>query len=129
MHALDGRQCIHVLARGDRHLVELVVAVAVEQAEQPILAADANHLVLLAVDGRLEARAHLTEIGVMHVVGDELKKIMISPWAAVCSEPALRPERPASAVACPYPGITDTINSSVVFSSRCPQRPSALKTE
>ena len=33
MHALNGRQCIHVLARGGRHLVELVVAVAVEQAE------------------------------------------------------------------------------------------------
>jgi hypothetical protein len=65
----------------------------------------------------------------MYVVGDELKKIMISPWAAVCSEPALRPERSASAVAFPYPGMTDTINSSVVFSSRCPQRPSALKTE
>ena len=37
-------------ARGDRHLVELVMAVAIEQAKQTVLAADADHLVLLAVD-------------------------------------------------------------------------------
>ena len=72
MHAFDGRERVDVLARGDRHLVELVVAVAVEQAKQPVLAADADHLVLLAVDGRLEQRADLAEIGVVHVVGNEL---------------------------------------------------------
>ena len=72
MHAFDGRERVDVLARGDRHLVELVMAVAVEQAKQPVLAADADHLVLLAVDGRLEQRADLAQIGVVHVVGNEL---------------------------------------------------------
>ena len=52
MHAFDRRQRIDVLARGDRHLVELLVAVAVEQAQQPVLAADADDVALLAVDGR-----------------------------------------------------------------------------
>ena len=72
MHAFDGRKRVDILARGDRHLVELLVALAVEQSEQPVLAADADHLVLLAVDGGLEQRAHLAQIGVVHVVGDEL---------------------------------------------------------
>ena len=50
MHALDGRNGIDILTRSDRHLVELVMGIAVEQPEQTILAADADHLVLLAVD-------------------------------------------------------------------------------
>ena len=72
MHAFDGRQCVDILARGDRNLVELLLALAVEQSEQPILAAHADHLALLAVDGGLEQRAHLAEVGVVHVVGNKL---------------------------------------------------------
>src|SRR5579885_396344 len=61
MNTLDGGASVDILARRDRDLVELVMAVAIEQPQQPILAADANHLVLLAVDGRLEQRADLTD--------------------------------------------------------------------
>src|ERR1700730_8611962 len=72
MNTLDGGASLDILARRDRNLVELVTAVAIEQPQQPILAADANHLVLLAADGRLEQRTDLTEVGVVHVVGNEL---------------------------------------------------------
>ena len=72
MHAFHRRKCVDILARGDRNLVELLLALAVEQSEQPILAAHADHLALLAADGGLEQRAHLAEVGVVHVVGNEL---------------------------------------------------------
>ena len=72
MHALHRRQCVDILARGDRNLVELLLALAVEQSEQPILAAHADHLALLAADGGLEQRAHLAQVGVVHVVGNKL---------------------------------------------------------
>ena len=72
MHALHRRKCVDILARGDRNLVELLLALAVEQSEQPILAAHADHLALLAADGGLEQRAHLAQVGVVHVVGNEL---------------------------------------------------------
>src|SRR6516164_1009243 len=48
-HALDGRRRVDILARCDGHLIELLAAVAVEQAQQAILAADADHLVFLSV--------------------------------------------------------------------------------
>jgi len=41
-------------------------------AAAAILAADADHLVLLAVDGGLEQRAYLSEVSIVHVVGNEL---------------------------------------------------------
>ena len=72
MHALHRRHCVDILPRGDRNLVELLLALAVEQSEQPILAAHADHLALLAADGGLEQRAHLAQICVVHVVGNEL---------------------------------------------------------
>jgi hypothetical protein len=50
----------------------LVAVVAIEQPEQPILAADADHFAALSLDGGLEQRADLTEVGVMHVMRDEL---------------------------------------------------------
>ena len=48
------------------------MAIAVEQAKQPVFAADADHLVLLTVDGGLKQRTDLAQIGVVHVMGNEL---------------------------------------------------------
>ena len=54
MNALDVGDGVDILPGGYRHFVNLLVAVAVEEPQQPILAADADHLVLFAVDGGLE---------------------------------------------------------------------------
>jgi hypothetical protein len=72
VHAFDSRQGIDVLARRDRHLVDLVVAVAVDQPEQSVLAAHRDHCTHFAVDRGREQRADLAQIGVVHVMRDEL---------------------------------------------------------
>src|SRR5262245_4785646 len=72
MHAFHRRRRVDIFARGDWHLIELIVAVAVEQSEQTILAAHCDDGVRLAGYGRLEQGTDLAQIGIMHVVGNEL---------------------------------------------------------
>ena len=72
VRAFDVGLGIDIAARGDRHFVELLVRVAVEHAQQTVLAADGDEVARLAFTVALSSGLTCAEIPVVHVVGDEL---------------------------------------------------------
>jgi hypothetical protein len=78
MDSLHSRRCGEVLACRYGDLVELFLS---EQAEQPILSADGDDITFCAVDHRVESRADLAQISIVHIMRNKL---------AVPEKPALR---------------------------------------
>ena len=72
VHASNDRHLVEVSAGGDRQFIEHFVAVAVEHAQQTILAGDSEQVARLAFHRRAEERAHLAQVAVVGVVGTEL---------------------------------------------------------
>jgi hypothetical protein len=72
MDSLYSRRCGEVIACRYRDLVELFLVAAVEQAEQPILSADGDDITFCAVDHRVESRADLAQIIIVHIMRNKL---------------------------------------------------------
>lgn len=72
MHAFDRRLNIRVGASGDGEFVQLFVALAIEHAHQPVLAADGDQITRLAAYRRPEQWAYLRQIAVVLVRGSKL---------------------------------------------------------
>src|ERR1700686_3780216 len=72
MHARDRRRSLGIFPRGDRHLIEEFATVAVDHAQQAVLAADGQEVSRLALDRRPKERADLAQVPIVHVVSAEL---------------------------------------------------------
>src|SRR5262245_16237549 len=72
MHTFYRRYRIDVLARRDGNLIELLLAASIEQSQQSVLAANRDRVMRLAIDYRRKQGTDLAEIGVVHIVGNEL---------------------------------------------------------